>query len=336
MGGHGALPLGNNLSHLRAFQSIAQAGERRKGVGHSLALGSVAVRAVCEVQLLAFPVHCSNNATGVPLRPFDCGFVHRIDFQDKGHLIGGGVQNLSFRIVGRSAPTEAPPGAGHGERAPLTGRSKKALVAVFGKLPPGVGLRLGRDVSKPVFVQSLLHDHQVRLHRLGRVRLLAGHVRSGHRGFLIIGQGLTRLPVQHDEGAHFGGLHQHVYRLPPVRNRHQGGSAGQVVVPQVVVHRLVVPLTAAGRGVEGNHAVAEQVFTVAVGSVEVVGGRAGSHVDHSPGLVQAESAPAVGSAVVLPGLPLPGVVTEGTRLRQRAEDPLQRPTAHVVGADVSR
>src|SRR5690606_4264016 len=85
-----------------------------------------------------------------------------------------------------------------------------------------------------------------------------------------------------------------------------GGT--EVAVPQVVVHRLVVPQALAAARVKGDDAVAEQVGAAAPGAVEVRRGRTGGDIHHAALFIHAHAGPGVGSAEGFPGILGPGVV----------------------------
>ena len=106
-----------------------------------------------------------------------------------------------------------------------------------------------------------------------------------------------------------------------VRDRHEVRIDRQVVIPQVVAQRLKVPDPFARVRVEGDRAVGEQVLAVAVAAVEVERRRPESSEDEAALDVDAEPAPGVGPAAVLPRVAGPGFVAELARRRHGAEPP---------------
>src|SRR5262249_17803879 len=116
----------------------------------------------------------------------------------------------------------------------------------------------------------------------------------------------------------------------------QYGRCRQIVIPQVVMHDLIMPAALAGRRVECDHAVGEQVLPQPLPSVEIERRRSGAR-EHEPApLIDAETTPYIGAASGLRRITFPGVVTELSRLRERVEDPLPFPGADVEGANMTR
>ena len=147
-----------------------------------------------------------------------------------------------------------------------------------------------------------------------------------HRGFLTgdgrrrngnLVHGKDRLPgvtIEHERQAHLRELHDDVTRgSARRRDRDEDRRRRVVVVPDVVTHRLVVPLALTGPGVEGDHAVREKIRPFPEAAVEVLGGRAGRRKDPAASLVDRDAAPRVGAAVALALDELPRFVTELSR-----------------------
>src|SRR5262249_1526568 len=95
----------------------------------------------------------------------------------------------------------------------------------------------------------------------------------------------------------------------------------QIVVPQVMMQGLKVPEPLARPGVERNRAVREEIRAAAVAAVEVEGRRSESGEDHPAIDVDAESAPGVRPAPVLPGIAVPRLVSELSRTGYGPEPP---------------
>ena len=102
------------------------------------------------------------------------------------------------------------------------------------------------------------------------------------------------------------------------------------------MQRLKVPDALAGPGVERDRAVREQVVAAAIAAVEVEGRRAESGEDQPALLVDAEPTPGVGPAPVLPGIALPGLVSELSRTGHGVEPPEFLARADVERPDVPR
>ena len=147
--------------------------------------------------------------------------------------------------------------------------------------------------------------------RLGRRVLLAGDVAGGHRPLLDAVDGLARLAVQDEHPARLADLREGGNALAVPLDLEQAGRRRQVVVPQLVVDVLEVPRQLAGRDVEGDGRVREEVVAGAVAAVEVRAGAADGHVDEAPLLVDGEGErPHVVPDAVAPALVAPGLAAE--------------------------
>ena len=102
------------------------------------------------------------------------------------------------------------------------------------------------------------------------------------------------------------------------------------------MQRLKVPDALARPGVERDRAVREQVVAVPVAAVEVEGGRPESGEDQAAIHVDAEPAPGVRPAAVLPGIAFPRLVAELARTGHGPEPPDLLARADVERPDVPR
>src|SRR5882762_4182817 len=111
-----------------------------------------------------------------------------------------------------------------------------------------------------------------RRERLGRPSSFAGHAAFGNRALLHRKQRFSGEPVEDKYESHLGHLRnrRNIPAIPPHRDEH--GLRGQIVVPNIVVHHLVVPDELAAGGLERYQAVAEQIQAFAVCAVEIVRG----------------------------------------------------------------
>jgi hypothetical protein len=71
--------------------------------------------------------------------------------------------------------------------------------------------------------------------------LLAGHLRPGHRPFFHREDRFTGLAVEEEEKAHLGGLRDGRDIPTVLANGDQAGLGGKIIIPDVVVHDLVMP-----------------------------------------------------------------------------------------------
>ena len=219
------------------------------------------------------------------------------------------------------------PLAARGDELPVAAHAPQAV--------EHVAVRLGRDVGHLVLGHPLPGERGWP-HRqgLGGPGDLAGDVRGRERPLLYRVDGLAGLPVEHEDVGRLGDLGHHVAPPAVVDDGEQVGGRREVAVPDVVVHGLEVPDALAGRGVEGEQGVGEEVGAHAVAAVEVGGGRAGGDENEAPLVVHRHARPVVGGADAEPGVGRPGVVAELAGMRDGVEDPPHLAGAHVEGADV--
>ncbi len=115
----------------------------------------------------------------------------------------------------------------------------------------------------------------------------------------------------------------------------QDGRRRVVVVPDVVLHRLLVPHPFAGLDVERDDARAEEVVAGTEAAVVVDGGAVGRDVDEAAGRVGRHRRPRRHVAGPAPRVVLPRVVAELTRPRNHVELPQELAGLEVVTEDVA-
>src|SRR5215472_846557 len=96
---------------------------------------------------------------------------------------------------------------------------------------------------------------------------------------------------------------------------------------------LVVPQELAGGGVQRHQRVPEEPFTLAVGTVEIVGGTAEGKKYHPALDIERHDPPDIGTRAVLPVVSFPGVVAYLARARHRVKSPEQLARAHIESTD---
>src|SRR5262249_16311634 len=98
---------------------------------------------------------------------------------------------------------------------------------------------------------------------------------------------------------------------------------------------LEVPLVRARLNIDGNKGISKQVRALAVSSVKAADWRSQTQEEETALLVQREvERPDVNTQTSLPAVTFPGVVTDGTRLRHRAEFPKLRSGACVESSRI--
>src|SRR5438552_16068172 len=108
---------------------------------------------------------------------------------------------------------------------------------------------------------------------LRRPRMFAGYVAWRYRALFDRPDRLSRHAIEHIRVALLGELHQRFDRLALDRHVHQGGSGGEIVVPDVVMRDLIVPDPLAGFEIDANDRIAEQIAAQAMTAIIVFGWR---------------------------------------------------------------
>ena len=165
--------------------------------------------------------------------------------------------------------------------------------------------------------------------RLRRRRLLAGHRALRHRPLFHAEHRLAGHAIEDEQQPHLGDLRDRGNRLAVLDDVDQRRRRAEVVVPDVVMHELLVPLALAGRDVDGDERVAVEVVAGMRDADVVAADNRDRDVDDAARFVDREIAPRVGAADRLPGVVLPGLVIGIARLRDQVERPHQRAGARV-------
>ena len=129
---------------------------------------------------------------------------------------------------------------------------------------------------------------------LGRRRPFAGNGGRRHRPFLDLGQGPAGAAVQHEYLPRLGGLDQRRHRTIGGRKIRQHRLRRQVIVPQIMMHRLEHPAHRAGIGIQRHRRGGEALgFRGAVRAVIVGAAIAHRDIDQAQRLVAAEGRPGI-------------------------------------------
>ena len=111
--------------------------------------------------------------------------------------------------------------------------------------------------------------------------------------------------------------------------------AGNIHVPDAVVHELEVPAALAAFDVDGDNALTEEVFAGPVAAIVIAGGKLDREIGEPERFVGGHLRPHAGVSGVLGGAVLPGVVTELTQARNRVKDPSTPSRPNVVSAHIA-
>ena len=211
--------------------------------------------------------------------------------------------------------------------------------------PPGQG---GAEVVETVF-PGLWSDRcdVVKRHgdlgerrRLDRKRLrrpsrFARHFTLCHRPLFHREQWLAGEPIENKNKPHFGYL-RHRRDFPPLAaHGNQIGRRGHIVIPDVVVHHLVIPEKLARGGIQCHQGIPEKALTFSVRSIKIVRGRPYGKENHPPLHVHAHDGPHIGPRTVFPGITFPGLVSSFAGSGDGVEPPDQLSGTDIKGANVS-
>src|SRR6516164_3594904 len=175
----------------------------------------------------------------------------------------------------------------------------------------------------------MIKKKRLRRERLHRRRMLSRHVGLRHRSLLDWPDRASGLALEQEQEALLRRLRDHVGIAAALPDRQQLRRLGQVVVPQIVMHQLVMPDAFAGACVERHERVAKQVVARPIAAIEIKARAAEADERNAASLVDGGLAPVVDAAGLLVGLWRPRVVPELAGTWDAVEDPLNPPGAHV-------
>ena len=237
-----------------------------------------------------------------------------------------------FQFVPASARVSRPSGP---STLLTTGGVNIGPISYFFDKVHGFGAQLRREVDQIVD----RHARALVRRRLGREGLrrrvpLARHVAFRDRAFLDRPDRLPGHAVEHVQDALLRRLRDGFDRAAVDGDVRENRRAGNVHVPDAVVHELVVPLPLAGLEIDGDEALAEQAVAGAMAAVVVAGRHLDRQIRQAELFVDRYLPPDAGVAGVDPRVLFPGVVAEFALLRDRVEDPEPLAGPDVEAADV--
>ena len=198
------------------------------------------------------------------------------------------------------------------------------------------GLDLWREVDDEVFEKTLALERR----RLGGEGLRRRVPLARHRAFLDRPlfdrpHRLTGLAVEHVDEPLLGGLGDRRDLASVHRDVDENGRARDVVIPNGMVHELVVPDALAGLQINREQAFAEQVVAGAMAAKVVAGRNLHRQVGDAELFVDGHLRPHAGVAGVFPRAFAPGVVAELAGQGNSVENPQPLAGARIVGADIA-
>ncbi len=196
---------------------------------------------------------------------------------------------------------------------------------------------LGRIVDQ-VVLRAPLEVEWRRLAREGlrRRQCLTRYPRLRDRALLDRPDRFACLAVERIYERLLGDL-EHSLDVPAVDvDVHQDRGRGRVVIPDVVVHHLVVPSPLTGLDVQSDQRGGEEVVARVETTVVVDGRSVRRDIDEAELLIDRHRGPRRHVAGPLPGVVLPSVVSELAGTRDDVELPFQVAGRRVVRHDVAR
>src|SRR5215471_13574027 len=161
---------------------------------------------------------------------------------------------VSFRwIDGGHTPVGSAIVAGRRNGA-AQARREQSLVARIRQYFPNGGLLRIRGERIDVFLGERLPRERRRLGRewlRGRAPL-TGNVGLGNGALFNGPERLARHTIEDVEKAEFGWLRDDIHTLAIVLHREEFGSAGEIVVPEIVMHDLEMPQPLARARIQGK------------------------------------------------------------------------------------
>jgi hypothetical protein len=84
---------------------------------------------------------------------------------------------------------------------------------------------------------------------------------------------------------------------------------------------LIMPQSFAGLGVQGNQGVREEIRALPVSSVAILGSGRYRKIHNASVFIATHRRPDIGAASIAPGIFLPGIIPELSRMRHRVKPP---------------
>ena len=159
--------------------------------------------------------------------------------------------------------------------------------------------------------------------RLRRRRLLTGRFRLRHRPIFDRPHGLPGDAVEHEGERLLRQLHDRSDSPAIDGDVRQNRRRGQVVVPQVVTHELVVPHALAGLALDADERVREQVVAGTMSAVHVARRAGERQIRVAELFVDTDERPEIRVPGVLPRVVLPRLDAELSGARNHVEGPAQ-------------
>ena len=303
---HPATALTDHADDLRLGRAIPQVKERREFGWSPPEVRPVTPGAPVQVQLPS------------TVRLIGPGPLHQA--QDPRHFVGIDVEQSGLGIEGGSSPIRSAVEPGEDHRPLETGRGEGSFVAQAPQ-PLENGLVRRRSAAGDHLLRQPLPRKRRRLQGewLGGGDLFPYDVGFRRRPVLDGEQGRSPLPVEDEDVTRLRGLGHGVHQPAVPLHRDQRGLSRNVPIPEIVADKLKMPDALPGRGPEGNQGIGKEIIAVAVGSIEVEGGRSRGDEDQSPPVVHAHARPTVGGSGVFPGLLRPGLVARLSRMGNRVK-----------------
>src|ERR1700730_17333524 len=177
-------------------------------------------------------------------------------------------------------------------------------------------MNFGGAVRQPVRAHVLARVGS----RLGRQALFRSRnfARYSACGIFAVLNGNQRRPGNPIEDVNeslLAGLDYRVHVSCLALNGYQCGRRREVAVPEIVLHTLEVPDSFAGRGMQSDETVSEQIVPESITAIEIERRRPSGYVDYASLAVERHTRPVISGSTYFPGVFGPCVVTQLTGTR---------------------
>ena len=255
---------------------------------------------------------------------------------DPSHLVDVHIQQPRCGIEGLPAPFGPSVKSGEDNRSLQARRREHPVAANLPEALQDRRVRLRRARGQIGLGQALAAQRRrLDRHDLPPRQDFPGHIGLGGIDLRERKQGLARLAVEDIDLAHLGGDRHGIDQLSVAHRRDENRRRGNIHVPDVVPHELVVPNQFAAVRSQAQQGVGVQVVSRTIAAPEIEGRRASARI-HQPAVgVESQARPGVGTSEGLPAILRPALVAGLSRVGNRVEGPAPFSRACVVRPDVA-
>ncbi len=157
-----------------------------------------------------------------------------------------------------------------------------------------------------------------------------------HRPFFDGPERLAGYTIEHIEKSKLRRLCNDIDHLPVVLHSEKLRRSRRVIIPEIVMHQLVMPQTLARARIERQQTIAIEIRAQTIAAPEIICRRTDRKICDAALFVDGKLAPDIRPACGLVSVFRPCVVTEFARIRDRVKGPHEFAAHYVVSADIAR